>query len=80
MSDALPDLYITPTLLLACHEGRVVEGHEDTDTWQTDIGYEPRKVTQRIQEFKRHGLVELDEAGVFWGLTDAGRKAMGWTS
>lgn len=77
------DLYLTPTrreLLEAVHEGRVLDGHEDDHTWLVEAGYPHRKVCARIQEAERAGWVEQPPESVpFWRLTDAGRKALGWS-
>lgn len=78
----MPDLYLTPTrrdLMTACHEGRVIEGHEDNHTWLVEVGYANRKVCARIKELERAGYVELSAVSIpFWDVTDAGRAAMGW--
>lgn len=82
----MSDTYLTPTrreLLIAVHEGRVIEGiTEDSEghTWLVEIGYANRKVCARISEAERAGWVVLDDAGVSWRLTHLGRKALGWSS
>ena len=75
----MADLYPTKTrlaLLTAVDDGAVVEGiTEDTDgdTWLTEDGHQPLKVTARIHELERAGWVELpDDPPVFWRLTEAG--------
>lgn len=80
----MPDLYLTPTrreLLEAVHERRVIEGHEDDHTWLVyEFEHPKRKVCARIKEAERAGWVTLPEGvGPFWELTEAGRKALGWS-
>jgi hypothetical protein len=80
----MPSTYLTPTrrdLLIAVHEGRVLEGiTEETDghTWLVEMCFNPRKVDSRVAEAQRAGWVELEPNGMVWALTAGGRTALGW--
>lgn len=77
-------LYPTPTrvaLLIEIADGVVFEGiTEETEgrTWSTagaEHGAPARVVTARVDELRRAGWVEIDDAET-WRLTDAGRRVL----